>query len=102
MKLSHLAIGARFQFEGKVYVKTGPLTASADKGGQRMIPRSAILTPLDMPLVQETKAGQTRKLTEATVLAAFEEFYGVCNRLVDDSGKFDLAAARQKFLMRVK
>ena len=102
MKLSQLPIGGRFQYEGKVFVKTGPLTASSGKGGQTMIPRSAILTPLDMPAVQETKAGQTRKVTEATLLAAFEEFFGVCNRLVDDAGKFDLAAARQKFLMRVK
>ena len=38
MKLQHLAIGARFEFEGQVYVKTGPLTASAEQGGQRVIP----------------------------------------------------------------
>ena len=102
MKLQHLSIGARFEFEGKVYVKTGPLTASSDKGGQRMIPRSAMLTPLDMPPVQETKGSQTRKVTEATLLAAFEEFYGTCSRLVDESGSMELATARQKFLMRVK
>lgn len=102
MKLSQLPMGGRFQYEGKVFVKTGPLTASSGKGGQTMIPRSAILTPLDMPPVQESKGSQTRKVTEATLLAAFEEFYGTCTRLADEAGKLELATARQKFLMRVK
>lgn len=30
MKFSMLPIGARFEFEGKVYVKTGPVAASTE------------------------------------------------------------------------
>jgi len=30
MKFQMLALGARFEFEGKVYVKTGPLTALSE------------------------------------------------------------------------
>lgn len=33
MKLQHLSIGARFEYEGVTYVKTGPLTASSEAGG---------------------------------------------------------------------
>jgi len=47
MKLNHLPIGARFEYEGQIYTETGPITAAAEKGGQRMIPRHAVLRPVD-------------------------------------------------------
>lgn len=75
MRLQHLAIGARFEYEGQVYVKTGPLTASAEQGGQRMIPRYADLKPLDVetaPVAGEG-AGRTRE-DDARVRAAFNHF----------------------------
>ena len=56
MKLQHLAIGARFEYEGVVYVKTGPLTAASEEGGQRIIPRYAILRPLDVPAAESSQA----------------------------------------------
>lgn len=43
-------MGARFEYEGNVYVKTGPMTASSEQGGQRIIPRYATLRPLDIPV----------------------------------------------------
>ena len=49
MKLQQLAIGDRFEYDGRILVKTGPLTASSDDGGQQMIPRYAVLKPLDLP-----------------------------------------------------
>ncbi len=33
MKLQHLAIGDRFEYDGKIFGKTGPLTAASDEGG---------------------------------------------------------------------
>ena len=49
MKFPHLKIGERFEFQGKTYVKVGPLTAQEIEGeGQRMIPRSALVKPLDI------------------------------------------------------
>lgn len=101
MKLQHLPIGTRFEFEGKIFVKTGPLTASSEQGGQRMIPRSALLKPLD-GVQQEAKPGVPRKLDEAVMLKAFEAFYGDCERLVDESARFELATARQKFLQALR
>lgn len=48
MKFAELERGARFRYQGRVYVKTGPLTAAdAESGAQRMIPRYAVLQPTD-------------------------------------------------------
>lgn len=99
MKFQLLPLGARFEYEGKVYVKTGPMTASSEQGGQRMIPRFAVLKPLDAaPPAPSRKAG--RKLDEAAVLAAFEGFYGECAALQADDAdaRQRLEAARRRFL----
>ncbi len=100
-----LPLGARFEFEGKVYVKTGPLTAATEAGGQRMIPRSALLKPLDAPAAQPAKSG--RKLDATAVTAAFELFFADCARLLQTAEtdllraralRAELDAARQRFL----
>jgi hypothetical protein len=87
MKLQHIPIGARFEYEGKVFVKTGPITASSENGGQQMIPRHAILKPLDLPQATPATKG---KLTEA--------FYETCSSLIDEARQPELAAARERFL----
>jgi hypothetical protein len=100
MKLQHLPIGARFEYEGKVFVKTGPLTASSDQGGQRVIPRYAVLKPLDLP---ETGSGDARgKLNEAAIKTAFQEFYLTCSQLVDEASRPELERARKRFLAALK
>lgn len=101
MKLEHLAIGARFEYQGKVFVKTGPLTAASEAGGQQMIPRYAVLKPLDPPPVED-KPGPRRKLDEAKVHAAFDEFYRTCFRITDDFSRPELEAAKQRFLAALK
>ena len=107
MKFQLLAIGARFEFEGKEYVKTGPLTASSD-GVQRMIPRFAVLKLLDASVDPARKTPS--KLDEAIVLAAFETFYVESTRLLQtlpsdaDQARTclaELAAARQRFLDQI-
>lgn len=109
MKFQMLPLGARFEFEGDVYVKTGPLTAAAEAGGQRMIPRSAVLKPLDAPVVEKPKAG--RKLDAAVVTAAFELFFTDCARLLQSAEpdvlrasalRAELDAARRRFLDGLK
>lgn len=101
MKFQQLPLGARFEYEGKVYLKSGPMTATAEQGGQCLIPRYAVLKPLDGTVAQ-AKPGPHRKLDEAVVLAAFEEFYGACTGLVDETARFELASARQTFLTRLR
>lgn len=101
MKFQHLPIGARFEYEGKVYVKTGPIAASSGQGGQRMIPRHAELVPLDGG-VQATVPAVGRKLDEAAVLAAFEAFYAESARLLDEPARLSLAEARSRFLAALR
>ncbi len=93
MRLQDVPMGGSFEYEGQVFTKTGPMTAAATKGGQRLIPRSAILSP-----VGTNPDGLDRK----AVLAAFDAFYRTCNRLTDESSRAELAAARQRFLDKLK
>lgn len=97
MKLEHLPIGARFEYNGKVYVKTGPITAASEAGGQQMIPRYAVLRPLDPPPV-ERQAKPGRKVDAAAVRAAFDDFYRTCLRGTDEFSRPELEAARRRFL----
>ncbi|WP_079437121.1 hypothetical protein [Zoogloea sp. LCSB751] len=97
MKLSQLALGTRFAFEGKIYTKTGPMTASAESGGQRMIPRYAVLQPLD-GVPPPVAPAASRTVDADTVRSAFDAFYGTCLRLTDDFGRAELETARQRFL----
>ena len=101
MKLQHLAVGARFEYEGVVYVKTGPLTASSEQGGARIIPRSATLKPVDLPLADGKREG-SEGIDLRTVRTAFDIFFETCNRLVDQDRREALAKARNDFLASLK
>lgn len=101
MKLQHLAIGDRFEYEGKAFVKTGPLTASSDTGGQQLIPRYAVLKPLDTPAA-EAKNALRGRLTETTVRSAFDRFYRTSERLTDPTAHAELAKARDEFFTALK
>lgn len=105
MKFQLLPLGARFEYEGKAYVKTGPVTASSDDG-QRMIPRHAVLKPLDGAQPETPRRGD-RKLDETMVKVALEAFHGECARLLQSvaenpdqapAARAVLDAARQRFL----
>lgn len=101
MKLQHLQIGNRFEYEGKVYVKTGPLTASSEEGGQRIIPRYAVLRPLDLPETN-TDAGKEKGPSNAAVRAAFQTFCTECAPLLAAGSEAAFEAARKRFLDRLR
>jgi hypothetical protein len=110
MKFQLLPVGARFEFEGKVYQKDGPLTATSEHGGQRMIPRFAALKPLDA-VVAATTAQPGRRLDELVVAAAFEAYHTECGRILNSVAldelrrqalQAELAAARTRFLAELK
>ncbi|WP_374490578.1 hypothetical protein [Zoogloea sp.] len=101
MKLHQLPNGTRFEFEGQVYSKTGPMTASTDDGKTRMIPRYAVLRPLEGQNLS-IEAPAARQLDEKRVLEAFDQFYTVCRRVVDMADHLALEAARRKFLKSLK
>lgn len=94
MKIYQLPMGARFEYEGQEYVKTGPMFATGP-GGQRLIPKYAVLKAIG-----EVAAAPARKAPGLEVLAvrqAFETFYAACAPLVGEPGQAELAAARQRF-----
>jgi hypothetical protein len=109
MKFQLLPIGARFEYEGKAYVKTGPLTAATEGGGQRMIPRFALLRPLDGAVAETPRRSRNPddSVAMARVMAALEAFHGECALLLqavagdaarEQSARAELDAARQRFL----
>ncbi len=91
MKFQFLPKGARFEYQGEIYTKTGPMTAAAAQGGQRVIPRFAVLKPLDG--VETEPSRPARTLDEAVVMTAFERFYGICANLLFEN-ESDVQRAR--------
>ena len=99
MKLQHFAIGDRFEYEGQIYVKTGPLTASGENDGQRIIPRYAVLKPLSSPENSQKEKGiNYLKLDKQKVEAAFDLFYRACKPLVEAQHLPELESARRRFI----
>jgi hypothetical protein len=97
MKIHQLPIGARFEYEGEEYVKTGPLFATAQAGQQRMIPKYAVLKPLDQAEVA-AEAERSETVLRSEVLKAFDAYCTECRLLVPVDGQAALDAARDRFL----
>lgn len=97
MKLNQLPLGARFEYQGKILTKTGPMTGATEKGGSVFIPKFAVLKPVDGEAPPPPPKA-ARSLDADAVLAAFEAYHGTAMRLVDESGRMALAAARARFL----
>lgn len=104
MKFTQLPMGARFEFEGQVYVKTSPIAAAGENGAQKLIPRHALLKPLDA--APKPAPRPARALNEKQVMAAFAAFADECARLLDRAAtdttqrsllRAELSAARQRF-----
>lgn len=96
MKIHQLPNGARFEYEGEEYVKTGPLFATG-KGGQRLIPKYAVLKPLGAAAGACEKSKKDA-LSRSKVLKAFETFYAECQSRLPDDQQLALTAAREQFL----
>lgn len=95
MKIHQLPLGARFEYEGAEYIKTGPLFATGP-GGQRLIPRSAVLRPLGDGT--QTSSQAPVGPSKAQVLAAFDVFCAATAPLVPADRQAELATARERFL----
>lgn len=93
MKIHQLPLGARFEYQGEVYVKTAPMMARSDAGVQRLVPRYAVLTLVEAEAEAASGPGLRRD---------FDTFYQVCTRLVPPEAQAELAAARERFLERLK
>ena len=102
VKLHQLAIGARFEYEGKIYSKTGPISAAGADGGSRLIPRSATLKPLAVAVSEAAPGSAGRRLDPAAVRRAFDAFHEAARKLVPPARHDELAAARQAFLAHLE
>jgi hypothetical protein len=96
MKIHQLPMGARFEYEGVEYVKTGPMFATGP-AGQRMIPKYAVLKPLG-PHAVAPDAGRHEVVPHSEVLKAFADFYSRCTDLVPEEKRGELECARGRFL----
>lgn len=102
MKFDELQMGQRFEWNGVVYVKAGPVVAREEATGKsRMIPRYAVLKPVgEIPAVSKKKAQEM--VPRAVVLEAFELFYAECSEIVARCSESEamqrLEAAKQRFV----
>lgn len=96
MKIHQLPIGARFEYEGKEYVKTGPMCATG-KDGQRLIPKYAVLKSLGSGTAPSAET-HGPSLSRERVVAACERFHAACALLVPEERQDELAAAHADFL----
>lgn len=99
MRIHQLPMGARFEYEGKEYEKTGPMLASS-AGATRLIPKYAELRAIGeyAPVSSQPDA----KLSRAEVMQAFAAFYETCSGLVPTTEAATLEAARENFLQALK
>ena len=83
MKFHDLAIGQRFELDGAVYVKTSPVLASREEGGERrFLARYVVVQPLDG--AGRRPAEKAAKLLRAeTVLAAANAYHARCREALE-------------------
>jgi hypothetical protein len=96
MKIHQLPEGARFEYEGEEYVKTGPMFATG-RNGQRLIPKYAVLKPLGA-VADNSREAKRATLPRAQVLDAFAAFHAECRRLLPEEAQAALETARAQFL----
>lgn len=101
MKIDQIPIGSRFEFKGQVLVKTGPMLGTAADGTKHLVPRYAVLVPLD-PDAEPKVRKEPATVERFAVLEAFERFYFACHDLVADEHLQALDTARAEFLECLK
>ena len=92
-------MGARFEYAGQTYVKSGPLVGTGPDG-QRLIPKYAVLKVLDSCVPKS--AVQATSLTRETVLAAFADYHATCVALIRQEQQPALDSARVAFLKAIE
>jgi hypothetical protein len=98
MKIHQLPLGARFEYEGEEYVKTAALFATG-KAGQRLIPKYAVLKPLDAVVTPSAPKSET--LPRAAVMRALDAFCAQCATWIPLERRAELEAARDGFVRAI-
>ena len=98
MKIHELPMGVRFAWQGRTYVKSGPLFADGEDG-RRMIPRHAVLQPLDpMPI---TAPALPATIPAEQVCAGVEALLADCRAQLPTDHHAQVAAACDRLLDRL-
>jgi hypothetical protein len=93
MRFPQVPIGQRFSYQGQLYSKTGPLTASEEgSGAQRMIPRAAEVELIDTfgKPVQETKQRYNRSEVTALLKRCKADLIGALGEMAAGDGSLQL------------
>jgi hypothetical protein len=84
MKFYLLPVGQAFEYQGKRYTKSGPLTASLEGDGRnKLIPRSADVQATDS-IIQASPVEQVEKLDKDRVVKYFTLFHDYCIGKLDE------------------
>lgn len=83
MKFTQLPIGQRFELDGAVYVKTGPMMAAKEEGREsRFMARYVVVKVLGGE-VMPAQPRSARRLEEEAVRAAFEQYHSRCRQALE-------------------
>lgn len=99
MKIHLLPLGARFLFEGREYVKTGPMIGTGPEGA-RFFPKYQLLQPLDQPASAPT--GAAEPLPRERVERALNDLLAQVASLVPEAQRPALEGARERFWEQLK
>ena len=91
MKFPQIGLGQSFRWRGETYRKTGPVTAQPlAGGGQQMIPRSAVVEPVDVAAPADKK--KVSSISIAAVRAALDEMLDELTRHAQGLGEDERAS----------
>lgn len=82
MKFTQLPIGQRFELDGAVFVKTSPMMAAKEGGGEsRFLARYVVVKVLGGEDVPAQPRG-ARRVEEKAAVAAFDAFHARCREVL--------------------
>lgn len=103
MKFFQLPVGARFEYRGEVYRKSGPLVATREAGGaQQLMMRSANVNPDTPEAGQAPEIAPGESLPVDRVEAAFQVFYQACEQLLAESSSAHSGPQQEELSQRLR
>jgi len=86
MKFGQLPIGVSFELDGCRYVKSSPILATAEGGGQRLIARFVVVRPLD-GAAPAAPAAEPQAIDPSRLRSLLEEHQRRCEALIEAAAR---------------